>query len=102
MLKVDMKVKTKVGKTLQLDKKWIRLMLTLSIVAIIGLSIYPNGGMMKSKEAMESVPMHRLERLSVPEMYITDDSTIVYEEAPAASQEPIEVKIVKNADKDVI
>jgi hypothetical protein len=97
MLKVDMKLKTKVGKTLQLDKKWIRLMLTLSIVAIIGLSIYPEGGMMKSKQAMESVPMQRFQRPNMPEIYINDDSTIV-EEPIVSAQEPIEIKIVKEEE----
>jgi len=94
-----MKLKTQIKKTLQLDKKWIRLMLTLSIVAILGLSIYPEHDIMKSKQAEQSMPVKSMQRLNVPEMAMSDDSTAVHEETPAELRAiPIKIKIVKEKE----
>lgn len=95
----------KVKKVLQLHNKWIRTMLTLSVLVIIGLTIYPNNGFQTKKAASETMrasempeSLNNIRRLSTP---IRLD-TVTHEEMPAmeaeARHEPIPVQIIKEAE----
>jgi len=61
-------MKTKIKNRLQLDKKWIRVMLTLSVIVIIGLSVYPDQGANHMVKSISEMPetMKSVQKLSAP------------------------------------
>ena len=95
-------MKTKIKKTLQLDNKWVRVMLMVSLLIIVSLSFYPENGISfksakKSAESIYYEPM-MLDTVNFydSEMLMTDDSTAIPESRMAVpeAREPIEIKIV--------
>lgn len=89
-------VKQNISTGLQLHVKWVRIMLIVSVVAVLGLLIYPN-------PVREKVVPIRL--LSAPSR-VNDDSTAVAGDtvhrvggaSRTIASEPIEIRIVKEKE----
>ena len=119
-------MKTKIKKTLQLDNKWIKIMLVTSVIAIVGLSFYPENGF-RTQKAAESISMQEMQDLSTEDSLlimmesrerntqklsaplrtpasVMTDSTFIGESIPQASApesaipEPIVIQIVKEKE----
>ncbi len=87
-------VKQNISSGLQLHVKWVRVMLIVSVIAIIGVFLYPN----QVREKLVPIKL-----LSAPSR-VNDDSTAVASDtlhrlgSRSVASEPIEIVLVKQKE----
>lgn len=115
-------MKTKIKNTLQLHNKWVKIMLTVSVIVIVLLSFYPENGF--QQKAAETISVEEInpemqilsredsvlfmienyerntQKLSAPiRTPASNDSVMqVIEDPKSSSQEPIIIQIVKEKE----
>jgi len=67
-------MKTKIKNVLQLDKKWIKVMLTISVLLILTLSMFPDNFSMKSMRKSEQSQ----EIMVVTEIPLSREDSVLY------------------------